>query len=297
MKKFVSLALGLSLVFALGMPVVAIEGEETASPEASVQAETEAPVASPVVADPDTPNIIVNDAAITMGVPAHIYDDTTYASYYPIIKALYPEATATWENGQAVVTAPGLEVRLPITQPYMIVNGHYLYLPDGYKVSDHIITVPVRILCAALGANLAWDPVGNNVVITAGSGPIAPAEEAYNADDLYWLSHIINAESGNQPLSGKIAVGNVVLNRVANSTFPNTVYSVVFQPGQFTPAANGTVYAEPNAESVIAAKLCLDGANVAGNALFFFNYHTAGGCWAAKNRPYVMTIGDHAFHG
>ena len=201
------------------------------------------------------------------------------------------------EHGQAVVTAPGLEIRLPINQNYMIANGRYLYMPDGYKVKDGIITVPVRTLCAALGANLAWDPVGNSVVITAGEGPITPAEEAYNAEDLNWLSHIINAESGNQPMAGKIAVGNVVLNRVASSTFPNTVYSVVFQPGQFTPAANGTVYAEPNAESVIAAKLCLDGANVAGNALFFFNYHTAGGCWAAKNRPYVMTIGDHAFIG
>ncbi len=294
MKKFVSLALGLSLVFALGMPVVAIGGEETTAPD--VQTETVETEAIPAAVDPDTPNIIVNDSIITMGVPAHIYDDTTYASYYPIIKALYPEATAAWENGQAVVTAPGLEVRLPINQPYMIVNGRYLYLPDGYKVNDHIITVPVRILCAALGADLAWDPVGNNVVITAGSGPITPAEEAYNAEDLYWLSHIINAESGNQSLSGKIAVGNVVLNRVANSTFPNSIYNVVFQPGQFTPAANGTVHAEPNAESVIAAKLCLDGANVAGNSLFFFNYHTAGGCWAAKNRPYVMTIGDHAFH-
>lgn len=294
MKKFVSLALGLSLVFALGMPVVAIEGEETTAPD--VQTETVETEAIPAAVDPDTPNIIVNDSIITMGVPAHIYDDTTYASYYPIIKALYPEATAAWENGQAVVTAPGLEVRLPINQPYMIVNGRYLYLPDGYKVNDHIITVPVRTLCAALGADLAWDPVGNNVVITAGSGPITPAEEAYNAEDLYWLSHIINAESGNQSLSGKIAVGNVVLNRVANSTFPNSIYNVVFQPGQFTPAANGTVHAEPNAESVIAAKLCLDGANVAENSLFFFNYHTAGGCWAAKNRPYVMTIGDHAFH-
>lgn len=290
MKKTMSLALALVLALALDMPAVAITGEENTPAPMEEIVET-------IPVDPDTPTIIVNDTIIEMGVPAHIYDGTTYASYYPIIKALYPEATPVWEHGQAVVTAPGLEIRLPINQNYMIANGRYLYMPEGYKVKNGIITVPVRILCAALGANLAWDPVGNNVVITAGDGPITPAQEAYNAEDLNWLSHIINAESGNQPLAGKIAVGNVVLNRVASSTFPNTVYSVVFQPGQFTPAATGTIYAEPNAESIVAAKLCLDGANVAGNALFFFNYHISGRCWAALNRPYIMTIGDHAFHG
>ena len=45
----------------------------------------------------------------------------------------------------------------------------------------------------------------------------------YGARDVYWLSHIINAEAGNQPMDGQIAVGNVVLNRVADERFPNSV--------------------------------------------------------------------------
>ena len=65
-------------------------------------------------------------------------------------------------------------------------------------------------------------------------------------------------------MEGKIAVGNVVLNRVNDPRFPNTVYGVVFQRNQFTPAMTGTINRTPNESSVIAAKLCLEGANTAG---------------------------------
>ena len=99
--------------------------------------------------------------------------------------------------------------------------------------------------------------------------------------------------AGNQPLDGKIAVGNVVLNRVASPRFPNSVYEVIFQRNQFTPAANGSINRTPSAESVVAAKLCLDGANTAGSALYFVNPTVAPG-WASRNRPYVATIGAHA---
>ena len=51
----------------------------------------------------------------------------------------------------------------------------------------------------------------------------------------------------------------------------------------------------PNAESVIAAKLCLDGANTAGASLYFVNPYVAPNSWASRNRPYVATIGAHAF--
>ena len=90
-------------------------------------------------------------------------------------------------------------------------------------------------------------------------------------------------------------MGNVVLNRVASPLFPNTVRDVLFQPNQFTPASSGVLQRTPSAESVIAAKLCLDGANTAGNALYFVNPRVSPNSWAARNRPYVATIGAHAF--
>ena len=270
MKKLLALALTLCLTLGLGAPAFATES--------------------------DGIDVIVNDAVITMDTPVQAVDQVAYVSYWPVVKALYPEATAVWEDGQAVVATDGLLMTIRPGRNYIVANGRYLYLPCGVKVTNNILLVPARTLAAALGANVSWDPVGGNVVYTAGTGPITSGEAAYQEDVLYWMSHIIFAESGNQPLAGKIAVGNVVLNRVASSLFPNTVYEVIFQRGQFTPVSNGSIYKEPNEESVVAAKLCLDGANTAGNALYFINPRTAPNSWAARNRSYVATIGAHAFY-
>lgn len=75
----------------------------------------------------------------------------------------------------------------------------------------------------------------------------------YVEEDLYWLSRAIYSESGNQPMKGRIAVGTVILNRVADEAFPDTIQEVIFAPGQFSPVANGTIYRTPDEKSVIAA--------------------------------------------
>lgn len=271
MKKLFALALTLCLVMGLAAPATAVEG--------------------------DGLDVIVNDTVVTMDTPVQILDRVTYVSYWPVVQALYPDSTAVWENDRAVVTAPGLRMEIQPGLKYFIANGRYLYLPNGVLTSsDGHLMVPVRTLASALGADVAWDPIGNRVVLTAGAGPITSGDIAYQEDVVYWLSHIINAESGNQPLDGKIAVGNVVLNRVSSPRFPNTVYEVIFQRGQFTPVSNGSINLTPNAESVIAAKLCLDGANTVGNALYFINPRYSPNSWASRNRPYVATIASHAFY-
>lgn len=248
---------------------------------------------TPAAAGAADVQFILDGAPLKTAVVSQIVNETTYVSYWPLVKAIYPEATAVWANGQAEVRAPGLTLDIRPGSRYIVANGRCLYVPDGVLCKDLDILVPVRVLGRALGADVSWQ--AGTVTLTSGSGPIAPAGQAYDASDLYWLSHIIYAESGNQPLEGKIAVGNVVLNRVNNSMFPNTIYGVLFQRGQFTPAMTGSIYSTPNEESVLAAKLCLDGANTGGNALYFVNPKTAPGSWAARNRPYVATIGAHAF--
>lgn len=239
--------------------------------------------------------LIVNDAALETEVAVQVCDQTTYVSYWPIVEALYPDAVAYWEGNHAVVQASGLTMNICPTSTYLEVNGRYLWVPDGFRMSGQVILVPVRVLGQALGATVTWDGAANTVRIQSGSGPIASGSQVYQSDVVYWLSRIINAESGNQPLEGKIAVGNVVLNRVASSIFPDTVYEVIFQRNQFTPVSNGSIYKTPNAESVIAAKLCLEGVNTAGNSLYFVNPRVSPNSWASRNRPYVATIGAHAF--
>ena len=98
---------------------------------------------------------------------------------------------------------------------------------------------------------------------------------------------------------GQIAVGNVVLNRVASPEFPNTIWGVIFDRRygvQFTPVANGTVYATPTESAVIAARLCLEGVTVSQRALYFLNPAKASSFWIVYNRPFAFRIGTHDFY-
>lgn len=59
-------------------------------------------------------------------------------------------------------------------------------------------------------------------------------EQPYSDDDFYELSHVIQAEAGYCERDMMIGVGSVVLNRVKSSKFPNSVYEVIHQPGQYS---------------------------------------------------------------
>jgi hypothetical protein len=65
-------------------------------------------------------------------------------------------------------------------------------------------------------------------------------EKTINEEDLRYLSAIIYAEAGNQCEAGQQAVGIVVMNRVKSEYFKDTVYDVIYSPGQFTPTINGS---------------------------------------------------------
>jgi N-acetylmuramoyl-L-alanine amidase len=64
---------------------------------------------------------------------------------------------------------------------------------------------------------------------------------------------------------------------------------------QFSPVANGTIYNTPTEESIIAAKICLEGYSLSNDILYFVNPKLAPNSWMANNRPYAFTIGNHAF--
>ena len=121
----------------------------------------------------------------------------------------------------------------------------------------------------------------------------------YDSDIVYWLSRIISAESRGEPFRGQIAVGNVVMNRTEDGSFPDTVYGVIFDRKygtQFSPVATGSIYNDPTDSSVRAAKVVLEGVEVVDNALYFCADRVNKGSWMAKNREYIETIGNHVFY-
>lgn len=239
----------------------------------------------------------INGAPVSVRVT--IINGSAYVPLRAITNVMSPEASVAWENGRAVIRKPGLTITARPGDIYMDANGRKLYAGEGIKVENGVMTVPLRAFAKAFGATAAWDGATSTAVITAGSGTIVPGDSFYDNDSVYWLSRIINAESLGEPLKGKIAVGNVILNRVKSTDFPNSIYGVIFDGrwgGQFQPVKNGTIYNPPTAESILAAKLCLDGAPVAGDSLFFLNPAISSNFWVVQNRSHIATIGNHAFY-
>lgn len=208
-------------------------------------------------------------------------------------EVVQPEPAA--ENTANVVT-DDLSLSAAIGSAYLVANGRYLYVGDGLIQLNGRVAAPVRVLARVFNLDVAYEAENELVLLSdcEGAEPYL-ADAAYDGDALYWLSRIIHAESGNQSLEGKIAVGNVVMNRVKDPRFPDNIYDVLFQKNQFTPAFSGSIYQEPNEESVVAAMLVLDGAEVTPTALFF-NGAGATRSYAARTRTYLTTIGDHAFY-
>ena len=179
---------------------------------------------------------------------------------------------------------------------YVEANGRYLYVKNTVKTIDGKVAAPIKVLAKVFNLKVTYDD-NDLIQLTTKDGADVYLEDGdtyYNGYTLYWLSHIINAESGNQPMKGKIAVGNVVMNRVKSAKFPNNIKDVLFQKNQFSPAMSGSIYRDPNEESVIAAEMVMDGAVVLKYALFF--NREGMNTYAARNRTYVTTIGGHDFY-
>ena len=230
---------------------------------------------------------------------AFLENETTYVGIREF--SLYMGAQSVdWnaESRSAVITADTLTITAQSEGKYLTANDRCLWVRDGILNRNGTIYVPVRVIAKAFDCSVEWNGDALAVYITSGSGAIASGEEYYAEDDLLWLSRIIHSEAGLEPLEGKIAVGTVVLNRVNSDQFPDTIYDVIFDMSagvQFSPAASGTIYCTPNEESVLAAKLCLDGASISDDVFFFVNEAIAENTWVSDNRPYVMTIGNHTF--
>lgn len=108
------------------------------------------------------------------------------------------------------------------------------------KTINKILVVLIMVVFVMV---IAIRPLGSMVL----AGPTNINEEEietetetelpYSADDFYELSHLIQAEAGYTYWEMMAGVGSVVLNRVASDKFPNTVYDVIYQPGQYSTAS------------------------------------------------------------
>lgn len=94
-----------------------------------------------------------------------------------------------------------------------------------------------------------------------------------SGSELDLLAALIQCEAGGESRTGKVAVGAVVLNRVNSGSFPDSIYDVVYQSGQFSPVTNGslsrTLSGGARSDCYEAAQAALAGENPVGSSLYF----------------------------
>ena len=206
----------------------------------------------------------------------------------------YSANTAT-----ARVEGENLEITAHAGDLYIKANDRYFYTGREVVLFGNEIYVPILPMTKALNSRIQWrDDMGGFYVSSGDTRLLKSASRIYRDDEVYWLARIISAEARGESMEGKIAVGNVVLNRVRSPLFPNTIYGVIFDKKygvQFSPTANGSIYNTPTEESIIAAKICLEGYTLSSGALYFVNPTKSPNSWIANNRTYAFTIGNHAF--
>jgi len=108
------------------------------------------------------------------------------------------------------------------------------------------------------------------------------------------LARLIHGEARGEPYEGMVAVGAVVLNRVADSRFPNTIAGVIYQKGAFDVVTDGQINLPPSDTSYKAAQDALNGWDPTYGCIYYYNPATATSKWI-WSRPIIVKIGNHNF--
>ena len=117
---------------------------------------------------------------------------------------------------------------------------------------------------------------------------------SYNNNDLYLLAKLVHSEARGESYTGQVAVAAVVLNRVDDSRFPNTIAGVIYQPWAFTAINDGQFNLEPNQTAYQAAKDAMNGWDPTYGAVYYYNPRTATSSWIRSTKT-VTVIGQHVF--
>ncbi len=140
----------------------------------------------------------------------------------------------------------------------------------------------------ALGMNSSYQ------VLAGKNQNTAQSTGGFSSSEVYLLAKTIYAEGRGEPYTGQVAIGAVVLNRVRNNQFPNTISGVVYQKHAFTAVSDGQINLTPNETAMKAARDAINGWDPTGGALYYYNPAVATSSWIF-DRQTVTVIGKHVF--
>ncbi|MBX5465148.1 MAG: spore cortex-lytic enzyme [Clostridia bacterium] len=142
-----------------------------------------------------------------------------------------------------------------------------------------------------------WAALGYSAQPAAATPAYSPAAAvgSLRSGNVDLLARLVMAEAHGEPFTGQVAVAAVILNRMRNPAFPNTVAGVIFQPDAFESVSNGLIWqVTPDATAYQAAEDALNGWDPTYGSLYFWNPAKAVSGWI-WTRPIALTIGHHVF--
>lgn len=149
--------------------------------------------------------------------------------------------------------------------------------------------------------NLKGSMIRSGDILIIPEKPIAAghlSRGSVSREELMLLARIIHAEARGESFEGQVAIGAVILNRLASPHFPKTIQDVIFQKNkkvyQFSPVGDGSINMKPDEEAVQAAVQALSGRDPTGGALFFYNPDLSSDQWI-RTLPVITRIGNHVF--
>lgn len=141
-----------------------------------------------------------------------------------------------------------------------------------------------------------WRALGFGYTVAA-AAPAAyrPAPMPSRSATVDLVARAISAEARGEPYRGQVAVGAVLMNRLRNARFPNSLSAVIFQPHALESVSNGLFWRRtPDAAAYSAARDAINGYDPSYGALFFWNpaKPVSGWIWT---RNIIVKIGKHVF--
>lgn len=252
-------------------------------------------------------HIILNSQLLELPQKAFVLDGVTYAPVREVCEALGADVEWNASDNTVTVKKESKIMKFKVGSEECYINGVKKTMPQSALVNSKTM-VGLRFMSENFGFSVEWN-AKYKVVLISSTGEFPSDEKIkslipsntinYSQEDVYWLSRIVHAEASGEDYNGKLAVANVVLNRVKSSDFPSTIKEVIFDRNygvQFEPTTNGEIYKEPSEESKKAAIEALNGKDNSKGTLYFLNPKKSSSNWIIKNRKYAFTIQNHDFY-
>ena len=136
----------------------------------------------------------------------------------------------------------------------------------------------------------------NNINVETNNSTNTEIKFKYNISQSEFdlLTRLVHAEAKGESLEGKIAVVNVIFNRLESDLFPDDITSIIYQKNQFSPVKNGSIFNKPSQESIQAVNEALAGKNLVKDAVYFYAPSLLNKSWL-DTRETVCVIGNHVF--